>query len=253
MLDQIDWSVVPDEFVIFDLETTGLDAYYSEILEIGAIRFNKQDYLKTGQVDTFQVFVKQNKPIPQEITKINSITDEMIKDGDCIYDALSGFFDFVGKRKMVAFNAKFDMKFIRSAASKCEYKLPRPFKVECALELARERLSNLPNYKLITLAESFHVDSSGAHRALKDCLMTMHVYINLLHAKNGLTYSGKKSILQESSISSGIIEHLNTNRNHLSVRQEQSVFEIFSSFANKHPVIVLIAMFFLLYFVSKFL
>lgn len=189
----VNWDLVPDEFVIYDLETTGLDAYYDEILEIGAIRFRKNDYLTSGQIDTFQTFIKPNKPISKEITAINSITNEMVADGTSLSQALEDFFNFSGDRHLVAFNAKFDMKFLRSAASKAEYKLPKPFKTQCALELAREKIAGLPNYKLKTLAETFHVDTTGAHRAVNDCVMTLHVYINCLNATEGLTYKGKQS------------------------------------------------------------
>lgn len=190
MAEQINWDLIPDKFVIFDLETTGLDAYYNEIIEIGAIRFNKTDYISTGQVDTFQVFIKQDKPLPKEIISLTSITDEMLATGDSLEDGIEQFFNFAGDRKLIAYNAKFDMKFMRSAAKKVGYQLPKPFKVDCALELARERLANVPNYKLKTLAEIFKADTTGAHRALQDCVMTLQVYINCLNATNGLTYRG---------------------------------------------------------------
>jgi DNA polymerase III epsilon subunit family exonuclease len=189
----VNWDLVPDEFVIYDLETTGLDSYYDEILEIGAIRFRKSDYIATGQIDTFQTFIKPTKPISKEITAINSITNEMVADGVSLNQALEDFFAFSRGHHLVAFNAKFDMKFIRNSASKVEYKLPRPFKTQCALELAREKLTGVPNYKLKTLAEIFKVDTTGAHRAVNDCVMTLHVYINCLNATDGLTYRGKQS------------------------------------------------------------
>lgn len=186
----INWNLVPDEFVIFDLETTGLEPQFSEIIEIGAIRFIKSDYIQTGKVDTFQVFIKPTTPISSEVTRINSITNEMVKDGDTLEEALMSFLNFTGNRKLIAYNAKFDIKFLRESAKKATVKLPRPLNYECALELAREKLSNVPNYKLSTIASLFNVDTTGAHRAVSDCVMTLHVYINCLNVEKKLRYSG---------------------------------------------------------------
>ena len=198
----INWSLVPDEFIIFDLETTGLDPFYSEIIEIGAVRFIKDDYIKTGQVETFQSFIKPDIPISSEVTKINSITNDMVKDGDSLEKALNDFISFAGGRKLIAYNAKFDIKFLRSSAKKANVKLPRPLDYECALELARAKLTNVPNYKLTTIAELFKVSTTGAHRALDDCVMTLHVYINCINVEKTLRYSGSRSNKKNSSSSS---------------------------------------------------
>ena len=189
----INWDRVPDEFVVFDLETTGLLPSKSTILEIGAIRFTKIDYLKTGQVDTFQVFVKQDEPIPAEITKITSITDSMVTNGDPLDVALKDFFKFVDGRNLIAYNAEFDEKFIRSCSRRAKVELPSWFRTVCALELARKKLRGVQNYKLVTIAKAFGIDTDGAHRSLNDCLMTMHVYVNCLHVEKTITHGKKYS------------------------------------------------------------
>jgi DNA polymerase III alpha subunit (gram-positive type) len=77
-INNFNWDLIPDEFVIFDVETTGLDFSKDRIIEIGAIIFNKKEYLAKKEVISFQVFIKQDNPIPSEATAINNITDEMV-------------------------------------------------------------------------------------------------------------------------------------------------------------------------------
>ena len=107
-LDANKWDCIPDEFVVFDLETTGLTPQTDRIVEIGAILFRKDLYLKSGEVNQFQCFVKQEKPIPKEAIAIHGITDDMVVDGDSEYAALTEFFMFIGNLPLYAYNAKFD-------------------------------------------------------------------------------------------------------------------------------------------------
>lgn len=183
-LETAKWTSLPDEFVVFDTETTGLTPQSDRILEIGAILFRKDDYLKTGEVSTFQCFIKQDKPIPTEATAINGITDEMVKDGDSEYAALSKFFEFVDSRPLYAYNAKFDKDFLRATAKRCEY-LDSDFQleVEDVLPLVSQTFSDLPNRKLTTVAQRIGAQSTGAHRALDDCAVTLQV---LIHCKQTL-------------------------------------------------------------------
>ena len=183
-LDTAKWDSLPSEFVIFDTETTGLTPQSDRILEIGAVLFRKDDYLKTGEVTSFQCFIKQDRPIPADATAINGITDEMVKDGNTEYAALTKFFDFVDGRQLYAYNAKFDSDFVRATAKRCGY-LDKNFKlnVEDVLPLVGQVFDNLPNKKLATVAKHIGAPNSGAHRAINDCAMTLQV---LIHCKQTL-------------------------------------------------------------------
>ena len=113
MLQQISTDSLPDSFVVFDLETTGLDASQHEIIEIAAIRFKKG---RTAH-DTLQGLVKPKGRVPQRITELTGITQGMVdRDGDPIRDALEGFATFFGDLRLVSFNAEFDMAFLQAAA-----------------------------------------------------------------------------------------------------------------------------------------
>src|SRR3990172_4884986 len=112
-----DLSILPERFVVFDLETTGLKPDAHEIIEIGAIRVNRD----SDNHDTFQALVRPNKKIPKKITDITGITQEMVeKDGDSLETALPQFIEFVGDLPLVSFNAEFDMAFLTAAVQKTQ-------------------------------------------------------------------------------------------------------------------------------------
>lgn len=165
-------TVLPERFVVFDFETTGLDCEKHEILEIGAIRVNRDG------VDhkTFQCFVIPQKRIGRKITEITGIDRKMVTEsGQSLADAISQFQDFIRDLPLVAYNAEFDMGFLHAAEKSLG--LPKTKnEVSCALELARRAWPNRGSYKLSELAEDGRLDASNAHRALDDCRMTMIVY-----------------------------------------------------------------------------
>src|SRR5207248_573308 len=105
----VDFSSVPPRFVVFDLETTGLNPKRHEIIEVGAIRVNRDADLH----DTFQVFVKPLKRISKRITQINGISQDMVDlDGEPLETVLRDFAAFIGDLPLVSFNAEFDMAFL---------------------------------------------------------------------------------------------------------------------------------------------
>ena len=93
-----------DEFVVFDIETTGLSPLNCKITEIGAVK------IKDGEIlEVYNTFVNPQCPIPQEIVELTSITDEMVADARTIDRVLPEFLDFVGDRLLIAHNADFDI------------------------------------------------------------------------------------------------------------------------------------------------
>ncbi|MEQ8507324.1 MAG: 3'-5' exonuclease [Rhodospirillales bacterium] len=164
--------ILPERFVVFDFETTGLDCNKHEILEIGAISVNRDG------VDhkTFQCLVIPQKRISRKITEITGIDKKMVTEsGQPLADAISQFRDFIGDLPLVAYNAEFDMGFLHAAEKSLG--LPKTKnEVSCALELARRAWPSRRSYKLSELAKDGRLDASNAHRALDDCKMTMIVY-----------------------------------------------------------------------------
>lgn len=167
-------DAVPDTFVVFDVETTGLDPQNDEIIEIGAIKARKS---QTEQ-QTYTTLVKPTKPIPQKITDLTGITNEMVeKDGIPLENALEEFREFIGTEKLVAFNKDFDKDFINFAAEKMGKKKIVKH-VTCAYRKAKAAWYGLKSYKLADLAKLGGLSDDGTHRALADCKRTLIVYIH---------------------------------------------------------------------------
>ncbi|MBI2960914.1 MAG: 3'-5' exonuclease, partial [Betaproteobacteria bacterium] len=168
---RVDLSVLPHQFVVVDLETTGLDSSRHEIIEIGAVRVNRDSDHHT----TFQAFIKPSRKIPAKITKITGITQEMIeRDGEPLEPVLRQFLEFAGNRRLVFYNAEFDMAFLSRAAARTGLKIEN--EVSCALDMARRAWPRRRSYKLTDLAKSGGLSTDGAHRALHDCRLTITVY-----------------------------------------------------------------------------
>jgi DNA polymerase III subunit epsilon len=163
---------LPKQFIVFDLETTGLDAVKHEIIEIGAIRVHRD----STHHDTFQAFVKPKKKLPNKIVQLTGITQEMLdRDGDALDEALRGFAAFVGNLRLVSFNADFDMAFLHAATGACA--MP-PFNnpVSCALLMARRAWPGRKTYRLTDLAKAGNLSSIDQHRALADSQRALVVY-----------------------------------------------------------------------------
>jgi DNA polymerase III subunit epsilon len=163
---------VPERFLVFDLETTGLDPGRHEIIEIGAIKVNRD----SARHDGFQCLVKPKKRISKRITQINGISQQMVNEqGEPLGTVLKDFAEFIGNLPLVSFNAEFDMGFLRASASRHGITIRN--QVSCALELARQAWPGRESYKLCDLARDGKLPSEGAHRALEDCKRTIFVYM----------------------------------------------------------------------------
>jgi len=167
-------AVNETEFVVFDLETTGLNPSQHEIIEIGAVK------IKAGEkIDEFKSFINPGVKIPAKITEITGINDRMVKDAPGLAEVINDFIEFAGDGVLVAHNADFDYGFIRTALEKLEIKKD-DYTVLDTLGLARAVVKDTKNYKLNTLAKYFNVDLENHHRALDDAGATAEVLNNLL-------------------------------------------------------------------------
>jgi DNA polymerase III epsilon subunit family exonuclease len=170
-----DLSMLPERFIVFDFETTGLDPNKHEIIEIGAIRVNRDSDLH----DTFSTLVIPNGRITAKITEITGIDRAMIKaDGLPLAEAIDRFREFVGPVPMVAFNAKFDRAFLSAA---CQRVAVDQFdnRFHCALELSRKAWPGRKSYKLQAICADAGIrpQNGAAHRALPDCELAMRTFI----------------------------------------------------------------------------
>ncbi len=150
-----------DEYVVFDIETTGLNATNDRITEIGAV------LIKNGAVlDRFSSFVNPQMSIPPKIVELTSITDAMVADAPTIDVVLKEFLAFVGDRVLVAHNANFDIGFIKQKSIECNYSFD-PVYID-TVEMSRALLPELKKHKLNIVAEHLGVSLEGHHRAVND-------------------------------------------------------------------------------------
>ena len=150
-----------DEYVVFDIETTGLHAERDRITEIGAVK------VKAGEiVEEFSSFVNPGIPIPEAITKLTGITDAMVEDAPGIEDVLPLFLSFVGEGVLVAHNASFDTGFIRANARRLNMNVENT--VLDTLQLSRHLFPELSRHKLNLVAKHLGVELLNHHRAVDD-------------------------------------------------------------------------------------
>lgn len=165
-------ALLPHQFVVIDLETTGLSPTAHEIIEIGALKIT----LEMSQHPAFQTFVRPAKPVPTNITKMTGITQAMLDEhGIELKSALQLLMEFIGDLPLVTYNAQFDMGFLWTAAMRCGVVLPNHY--SCALKRARRAFPDFPSHKLSYMAERFNLPEENQHRAVGDCKRTAHVFL----------------------------------------------------------------------------
>lgn len=161
------------DYVVFDFETTGLESSKDEIIEIGAVKISKGKI-----VSTFSTFVKPSVLIPQEITDLTHITNEMVENAPAINYVIPDFYKYCYGCGLVAHNIAFDYGFLSNIAKKMMYNFDNP--QYDTMILARNKLKGLKNYKLGTITEALGVSLVGAHRAVNDCLATAKAFLKLI-------------------------------------------------------------------------
>jgi DNA polymerase III subunit alpha, Gram-positive type len=166
--------MVLKEYVVLDLETTGLSKRRHGITEIAAVKVKKNKV-----VDKFQCLVNPEQRIPSFITRLTGITNDMVKDADPINKVLPGFIEFLGDAHIIAHNASFDYGFIEHNAKKhLDVCIENPRL--CTRKLANRLLPELPSKKLGCICEHFEIVNEQAHRAMSDVLATTEVFYKFM-------------------------------------------------------------------------
>lgn len=167
-------KMMSDDYVVIDVETTGMSAVGDSLIEVAALR------IKNGKaVEEFSKLIKIDDVIPAEICNLTGIDDVLLeREGECEEDVLKGLMNFVGNDKLVGYNISFDNKFLKLAYKKYGIKMWKNVSVD-VLPMVRKKISDIKDYKLTTVAEFMGLDTKGAHRALFDCYLAYHVYDRL--------------------------------------------------------------------------
>lgn len=158
-------------YVLFDLETTGISCRSDDVIEISALR------VRGGQVtDSFSSLVNPGRPIPFGASQVNHITDDLVAGEPTMEEILPEFLDFMGDDVLVGHNiARFDLNFLYRDCQRRFGLVPGNDYVDTLL-FARRRLPGLKSYALTALAQYYCLNTFGAHRALNDCRMNQQVF-----------------------------------------------------------------------------
>ena len=192
----------PSTYTVLDIETTGLDPRYCEIIEISAMKYS------SGQnIGTFSTLVKPSEPIDEYITSLTGITNDMLKNAPDIVETMQKFYNFVGSDLIVGYNVNFDINFLYDNLLNC-HSLTLSNSFIDVMRIARKVLHDLKNHKQVTVAEHYGISTAGAHRAAVDCEICNAIFeklqADILAAGQSLEdfkLSSKKSELHAKDIS----------------------------------------------------
>lgn len=162
----------PKDYVVVDLETTGLKPENSDIIEIGALK------VKTGIIQEELSILVQTEAVPDFIREMTGITLEMTRGGTDIKEAIEKLRAFVGDLPIVAHNLEFDLKFIKEACRRTEVEWYQYYGID-TVRMARKECPGLQSYKLEKLLEHFGIQHGKLHRSLTDCQAIHALYAKL--------------------------------------------------------------------------
>ena len=160
------------EYVSLDLETTGLEPKKDRIIEIGAAK------IRDGEVqETYSLLVDPRIKIPERITDLTGINDQMVEGQPFVEEAVKGLLEFCEERPLLGHNLMFDYSFVKHSA----VNMGMPFEKQGmdTLKIARVLLPDLESRSLQSLRQYYQIPQQEAHRALEDALTTFRLYERL--------------------------------------------------------------------------
>ena len=160
-----------NDFVIIDIETTGLSVENDEILEIGAIRI-----VNGKTVEEYERLIAVKTEIAQNISELTGITQEQVKEnGKPINEALPSFMDFVKGSEVAGYNVNFDHDFLLAECSRQGIDITK-IKFTDVMTIVKSKLKGMRSYNLESVAKRLGITTKQQHRALSDCYLLYQVY-----------------------------------------------------------------------------
>ena len=162
--------LLPDDYVVLDLETTGLDPQFDSIIEIGLLRIRNKEI-----TERFDTLVNPHFPLPEFISELTGIRDEDLQQAPDLSDALRDALDFIGKDIIVGHNVNFDINFLYDSCQNLEFPVFNRDFVD-TMRIARKVFPELPHHRLIDLVELFGLSGDNFHRAQADVEYTWRCF-----------------------------------------------------------------------------
>lgn len=185
-----------DYLFLFDTETTGLKREINEIIELGGILMKKNENGKFEVEKEIDHFIQNKEPIPQFITNLTSITDDMCKQGltkQEFFDLLKPIFNDNNKTLIIAYNTPFDMGFVNSFMNQMDKDYRITNDTLDLLEVARDRTGTRRGNKLCDMIVRYSIeDEENSHRAIDDVKATLAVMRAMYKEKKDLESYIKK-------------------------------------------------------------
>lgn len=189
-------------YVVFDLETTGLNAAQDHIIEIGAVK------LVDGRIsEEFQTLIHPGQPLPAYIRELTGLTDDELQDAPSLEEAIESFLKFIGDSILVAHNADFDLSFLNEALEECGY-LRYVGEVIDTVTLAQIVWPRESSFSLGSLVEKHSLEHERAHRALADAKATATMFTLLLEKAERLPFLILQQIYGLTEYSDWPLRHL---------------------------------------------
>ena len=163
-----------DGYVILDIETTGLSAEDDDIIEVGALE------IKNGEmIREYESLIHIDRSLPSFIKELTGIDDLLLMEkGKDISDVLTELFEIISGKTVVGYNIPFDIGFLKAVSERNDIRMPT-IKTEDLLDEAKNKVSNVDNYRLETVAQWLGVSRKQLHRALDDCWFLREVISKL--------------------------------------------------------------------------
>lgn len=166
-----------DMFTAFDTETTGLKPSSERIIELGAVRFNKN-----GVQARYNALINPQKPIPPVTIAIHGIKDTMVCDKPLFKDIANDFLSFISGTRLIAHNCGFDVGFLNTELKNAKLPILKApnFPAIDSIKCCYKTFPGLGKYNLQFLAKTLHIDTEHAHRAQDDAEVCMKIFIKCM-------------------------------------------------------------------------
>ncbi|MFJ8353085.1 3'-5' exonuclease [Bacillus paramycoides] len=196
---------LPLDYVVIDFETTGFNPYNDKIIQVAAVKYRNHEL-----IDQFVSYVNPERPIPSRITSLTGITNYRVSDAPTIEEVLPLFLAFLDTNIIVAHNASFDMRFLKSNVNMLGLPEPKNNVIDTVF-LAKKYMKHAPNHKLETLKRMLGIRLSS-HNAFDDCITCAAVYQRCASVEEEGKRKAKKEVLDETAVFEAVKEILVRNK-----------------------------------------